>query len=124
MLTGCGAIKGKAAAEKAVSEFHDKLDKGDFKSIYSETHADFKKAATEKDFVALLEAVHRKLGKLEKSEPAGWNANTFNFQTNIVLTYKTKFAEGDAVETFNYRVDGDRAQLCGYNINSPTLITK
>jgi hypothetical protein len=124
MLSGCGAVKGKAAAERAVTDFHSKLDAADLKTIYDGAHADLKQASTNKDFTILLEAVHRKLGTVQKSEEAGWNVSSVNLQTNVTLTYKTKFAEGDAIETFVYRVNRGSALLCGYNINSTALITK
>ena len=120
---GCNPIKGKGAAEAGVKQFHEQLNKGDFKSIYAASHADLKKASTEKDFVALLEAVHRKLGLVQSSEPNGWHINA-NIQTNVLLSYKTKFAEGDGIETFNYRIEGEKAVLVGYNIASNALITK
>jgi len=124
LLTGCGAVKGTASAEKAVNEFHEQLDKSDFKGIYSATHPDFKVAETEKDFVALLDAVHRKLGTVKNSEKAGRSVNSFNFKTDVILNYKTMFTGGDAYESFTYRIDGDKAILRGYNINSQTLIVK
>ena len=124
LSSGCGSTKGKATAEKAVAEFHHKLDNGDFGGIYSATHPDFKKASAEKDFVAILEAVHRKLGNTVSADQAGWRINSINLQTNVELSYKTTFSGGDAVESFNYRIDGANALLLGYNINSQTLIIK
>ena len=124
VVSGCGVVKGKEAAEKAVTEFRERFEKRDFAQIYSASHPDFKAASTETDFVALLDAIHRKLGTLQKSDQTNWNINSFNLKTNVILTYKTTFAEGDAVETFNYRIDGDDAVLFGYNINSNALITK
>ena len=120
---GCNPIKGKESAEAAVKQFHEQLNKGDFKGIYAATEADFKKASSEKDFVALLDAVHRKLGLVQSSEPNGWRINATG-HVNVVLAYKTKFAEGDGVETFNYQVEGEKAVLVGYNIASNALITK
>ena len=124
LLIGCGSSKSKGTAEKAVVEFHHKLDNGDFGGIYAATHPDFKKASAEKDFVAVLAAVHRKLGNTVSADQAGWQINTINLQTNVMLSYKTQFADGDAVESFNYRIDGANALLLGYNINSQALITK
>ena len=124
LLAGCGLVKGTASAEKAVNEFHEQLDKSDFKGIYAATHSDFKAAETEKDFVALLDAVHRKLGTVQNAEKAGWRVNSFNSRTDIVLNYKTKFTGGDARESFNFRMDGDKPILRGYNINSQALIVK
>jgi hypothetical protein len=124
LVSACGGTKGKAEAEKAVVEFHRKLDSGDFAGIYAAAHADFKTASPEKDFVAILEAVHRKLGNTVSADQVGWRVNTHNFKINVVLNYKMTFAGGDAVESFNYRVDGGSALLLGYNINSQALITK
>jgi hypothetical protein len=124
LLNGCGATKGKPMAEMAAAEFHQALDKGEFSAIYAASHADFKKASTEKDFVALLEAVHRKLGPIKAATAAGWQVNSFNLKTNVVLTYNTAFTEGAAVEKFTYRIQGGKAWLVGYNISSNTLITK
>lgn len=124
LLNSCSAVRGKEAADKAVTQFHEQLDRGEFKAIYDAAHADLKAASSEKEFIALLEAVHRKLGNVQSSEPNGWKVNTFNFKVNVVLSYKTRFAEGDAFETFTYRVEGEKAALRGYNINSQALITK
>lgn len=105
-------------------EFHTRIDEAEFKPIYEATHPDFKRATSEKDFLALLEAVHRKLGTIQSTSQEGWNVNSMNFKTNVGLSYKTKFAGGDAVETFHYRVEGDKAELVGYHINSTALIVK
>jgi hypothetical protein len=122
--SGCAGQKGKAAAEKAVGEFHTKLDAGDFAGIYAATHPDFKKASSEKDFVAILDAVHRKLGTVRSSEQVSWRMKQFNLDTNAQLTYKTTFSDGEGIEQFNYRVDDKSAVLVGYNINSSALVIK
>jgi PBP1b-binding outer membrane lipoprotein LpoB len=121
-LGGCSMAQDKSVAEGAVNDFHQRLDKGDFEGIYSAAHPDFKAASTKKDFVALLAAVHRKLGNFQSDEETNWNINSSNFTTTVVLVYKTKFDNGDGVETFTYRIQGDQALLYSYNINSPTLI--
>jgi hypothetical protein len=122
--SGCNPVKSNAAAESAVADFHQKLDAGDFKTIYDTADQGFKKAAPEKDFVALLEAIHRKLGNVQSTNRQGWNINSYNFQTYVELTYQTKFAEGDGTEKFRYRIEKGRALLLYYNINSTALITK
>jgi len=123
-VAGCAGRKGKEAAERAVTDFHHKLDAGDFAGIYAGTHADFKKAASEKDFTAVLDAVHRKLGTVSSSEQVSWKLSQFNLDTNAQLAYKTTFSGGEAVESFNYRVSDGSAVLLGYNINSNALVTK
>jgi hypothetical protein len=123
-VVGCAGRKGKEAAERAVNEFHHKLDASDFAGIYAATHPDFKKVATEKDFTELLEAVHRKLGTVKGSEQRSWRLNQFNLDTNAQLVYKTSFSGGEAAEQFVYRVDEKSAALLSYNINSKALIVK
>lgn len=44
--------------------------------------------------------------------------------TQVLLTYRTTFAEGDATEQFVFFVSGNDARLFKYNIESPLLITK
>jgi len=123
-ITGCLDTKAKGRAESAVAEFHQRLDAGDFTGIYAAAHAELKAATTESDFVALLAAVHKKLGLVRGSSLAGWRVNTVSGHSFVQLSYKTTFAEGDGVESFNYRVDGGNPALLGYNINSNTLILK
>jgi hypothetical protein len=124
LLAGCNPFKDSAAAERAVTEFHEQLDKSDFKGIYSASHPDFKTAETEKDFVELLEAVHRKLGTVQDSQKGGWRINSFNLKTDVLLDYNTKFTGGDAQESFDYRIKGGKAILRSYHINSRALIVK
>jgi hypothetical protein len=124
LLSSCNPIKSSRSAEAAVVQFHTQLDKGEFADIYKATHPEFKKVSDEKSFTELLAAVHRKLGLVRSSEKSSWNVNSYNLKTNVILTYSTKFAEGTGTETFTYRIDGDKALLLGYNINSQDLITK
>ena len=124
LLVSCNPIKSSHLAEAGVVQFHTQLDKGEFTNIYKATHPDFKKVSDEKSFTELLSAIHRKLGPVRTTEKASWNVNSHNLKTNVVLTYSTKFAEGTGTETFTYRIDGAKAVLLGYHINSQELITK
>lgn len=116
--------KSKNTAEAAVQHFHQQLEQGDFQGIYAGAGSEFKKASTEQQATEYFSAVHRKLGVLQSTNEVNWNVNSFNGVTRVVLTYETKFAQGQAQETFTFRGDGDQAVLVGYTINSPTLITK
>ena len=49
-------------AEDAVPKFHEQLDAGQFQDIYDQSGEDLKQAANRQEFIALLDAVHRKLG--------------------------------------------------------------
>ena len=123
-LAGCNPVANMAAARQTVVEFHQKLDAGDFAGIYAASHAELKAATSERHFIALLEAVHRKLGKVESTSRQTWSLNSFNLKTNVVLQHQTKFTHGEATESFTVRIEGDKGLLLGYNISSLALITK
>jgi hypothetical protein len=123
-LTGCSVSADTAAAEAGVPRFHQLLDAGKFVEIYEQSSEDLKKTATQQDFVALLEAVHRKLGNTKSSDKQGWNINYHTSGTFVTLTYKTVYAEGEAAEQFVFRMQGSVAALVGYHINSTALILK
>jgi hypothetical protein len=123
-ICGCSMSTDTAAAEQAVSGFHELLDTARFSEIYEKSSDNLKKVATQRDFVALLEAVHRKLGKTKSAEKRGWNVNYHTSGTFVSLTYKTAYVEGEADEQFVYRLEGKVALLAGYHVNSNALILK
>lgn len=123
-ITTYSVLKGNQNAKAAVADFHQALDQGHFEEIYAATDPDFKKASGAKDFVPILAAIHRKLGTVQSSTLAGSQTRTFNTQTSVALNYQTKFAEGDGLESFTFRINLGRATLVGYNISSVALILK
>jgi hypothetical protein len=122
---GCtGMLKGKEAGAKGIAEFHKLYNDGKIAEIYAATDAQFKKATNEKQFSDLLGAIQRKLGKVTATNDAGFTVNTFNLTTRVVLSQDTTFERGKAKEVFTFEMNGDKAVLVGYNINSNDLITK
>lgn len=124
IASGCGAFKGKKAAEQGVAEFHQLYNDGKLSEIYSASHSKFKSATTEKQLLELVEAVQRKLGKVTQTANAGFNVRTLNLTTTVVLTQTTTFEQGTGTETFTFLMDGDKAILAGWHINSNDLIVK
>jgi hypothetical protein len=74
--------------------------------------------------LALFAAIDSKLGKVQSSSITTWNVKTFNFVTTVVLVSDTQFELGAGTETFTFRVNGDKATLLGYNINSMDMMTR
>jgi len=124
-VTACSSLRnGKATSEKAVSKFHDQLNSGQFQEIYAQTDEGFRKATSEQETIAYLEAVHRKLGDERNAEQVGWRVFATTGGAQVSLVYETDFDDGKATEQFVFLVNGDEARLFKYNIESPTLITK
>lgn len=120
----CSLTKGKGIAETAVAQFHSQYNAGQFHEIYNQADEEFRKSASEADFIALLEALHRKLGMVKQSNQSGWGVNATPMGTVATLAYNVEFSEGKATEQFVFRISGDKATLYNYNVNSPLLITK
>ena len=122
--SSCSLTKGKGIAEAAVVKFHDQFNAGQYHEIYEQADDAFKKSASEDEFVALLEAVRRKLGTVKQAHSAGWGVNATPTGTMATLGYDVDFSEGKGNEQFVFYISGDKATLYRYNINSPLLITK
>jgi hypothetical protein len=124
-LAGCGdTIHGTEFAEPAVAKFRQQMSAGQFEQIYETTGAEFQKATSREKGVGLFAAVDRKLGKLQKSEQITWNVNTHNLTTLVTLVYNSRYAEGDATETFTVKVDDGKGEIIGYNIQSLDMMIR
>ena len=123
-MCGCSMSKDAAVAEQAVPRFHEQFDTGRFDTIYAGAGDDLKSATTQQEFVALLEAVHRKLGNTKTADKTAFTVNYNMSGSSVTLDYKTTFDGGDAQEQFVFRIQDDSALLIGYNINSTALVLK
>lgn len=125
LVDSCSSSANKQLAEDGVTQFHLQLDSGQYNAIYNGTDEKFRQVSSEKDFTLLLDAVHRKLGRVQNAElknfQIGWYAG--QGQT-VTLIYHTQFAEGRADERFVWHISGGQPLLVGYNINSNDLITR
>ena len=122
--SSCSLTKGKEQGERAVEQFHQQFNAGQYREIYEQSDKQFQDAAKEAEFIELLEAVRRKLGTVEKATPAGWRVNATPTGTVVALGYETQFSEGKGTEQFTFLISSDQAKLLGYNVNSPLLITR
>jgi len=124
VMTGCGAQEDMEAASAAVTQFHGQLDHQDYLSIYKNADERPRSASKQDDFLALMNAIHTKLGTVQHSSRQGFFVNYNTSGTSIRLTYATKFSGGDAEKQFVWSKSGDTFRLLGYHINSNALITK
>jgi hypothetical protein len=124
-LAGCGELtKGKPAAEKAISQFHQTYNQGKLEVIWKEADARFRTASTKENYDAFMGAIQRKLGKVTSTSNVGWNVKSFNLKTTVYMTQNPMFEHGQGTESFTFGIDGTNATLLGYNIQSMDLITK
>jgi opacity protein-like surface antigen len=124
LVASCSSAEDLAAAEREVEKFHQAYDAGQFDELYEKAADDFKKSSTKQEFVIMLEAIQRKLGKTAATKRGDWKLNFSTGGTMVALTYETSFARGKGTEQFNYRMAGKKALLVGYNLNSKDLLLR
>jgi hypothetical protein len=124
-LGSCSSTSSKQLAEQAVNQFHQQLDSEQYHVIYLGSDEKLRQASSETEFVALLEAVHRKLGKVQQANVQSFQVGWFAGQGQVVtLVYNTRFADSPANEKFVWHITGEHPLLVGYFINSNAFITK
>ena len=87
LLGSCSSGKDTALAEAQVSQFRQLMAAQKFDEIYEAAADDLKKATTQKDMVALLAAVDRKLGPVKDTQKTRWNVNFHTSGTFVTLGF-------------------------------------
>ncbi len=124
LLASCSMSKDTELAESQIPAFHKQLEAGAFQNIYASSSPDLQKAATEADFVKLLDAVNRKLGKVKTSTQKNSMVSSGTSGTFVTIVHTTQFERGPGAEQFVYRIDNGTAKLAGYHVNSNAFITQ
>ena len=123
LIAACSGGEDLARAEKAIDRFHQELNAGQIDRIQSEASSDWKNAAPTKESLQFLSAVRSKLGAFHSGKQAGWTVNYGTNGTMVVVQYNSRFAKGEAVETFTFRNSDKGSELVGYNVNSKVFVT-
>lgn len=127
---GCQNMKKMhALGEKAVHEFHDLYNAGNYAEIFNEAYPLFGnsitlpdgKPFTVADFKGYLQLVQRSLGKVTGTRETSWHVNDLRGKTYLLLSQKTTFEKGEAAEMFIFVMRGGQALLFNYQIDSPAL---
>jgi hypothetical protein len=123
MLGGCGLKESFKDADAAVARFHAALDGEQWQAIWNMTAPQLRQQSTQADFQRMLQAVHRKLGKVRQTKQVGWNANASTSGSTVTLTMETGFERGSGTEQFVYTRAADQSlKLAGYDIQSRDML--
>lgn len=123
MLGGCGLKESFKDAGAAVARFHAALDAEQWQAIWTMTAPQMRQQTKQADFQRILEALHRKLGKVKQTKQVGWNANAGTSGSTLTLTMETTFEHGSGTEQFVYTRAADQSlKLAGYDIESQDML--
>jgi hypothetical protein len=123
-VAACSAPEKIKDAGPSIDTFHRQLDAEAYPAIWSGADDLLRQNASQAQFNQLLAAVHKKLGKVVKSERTGWNVNYGTSGTIVAVGMDTQFEHGKGAETFTFRAHGGALGLVGYNINSADMMLK
>lgn len=122
LLSACSAGASTDAAEKGVVDFHNDMNAGKYAAIYDASANDLKSTISKDDFIKLLDAFHQKLGPFKTGKTINWNVNFGTAGNYVTLNREAQFGRGPGKEEFVFKVEGERAILAGYHVNSNLLI--
>jgi len=123
MLAGCGIKESYEQTGAEVAQFHTALDGEKYQAIWKGASPEMRKAASQQQLTTLLEAVHRKLGKVKDTKQVGWNSNATTEGSFVTVTMQTTFERGSGTEAITFiKGDDDRLSLVGYTIQSQDMM--
>ncbi|HYL83984.1 MAG TPA: hypothetical protein VE263_07115 [Candidatus Angelobacter sp.] len=101
------------------------MNSEEYQSIYAVADENLQKTTSEGDFVAFLQAVHKKLGNVQKSQRSNFQIGVSTQQGTVVtLVYQTTFDQGSGTERFQWHMRDNQPMLLGYHITSNALVLK
>ena len=125
VVSACGSAKNIERATSSVDQFHSQFSSEQYQTIYNAADVDFQNATKEADFVALLDAVHRRLGNVQTCQRSNFQISASTGQGIVVtLVYNTTFDQGSGTERFLWRMRDNQPVLLGYHISSNAFVLK
>ena len=115
LLSSCGFRKSRMLAEQAVKQFHQRLDSGQYETIYEQADQSLKDSRQKAEFITSLRDLHEKLGKAGKTTMGGFQLMSVSGQgSGVALVMQTEFARGLVEERFVWRLKDGTAELSAY----------
>jgi len=123
-LTAACSGKSIQVAQAATSEFHERCSRSAFDDIYAASDPEMQSSASKDEFLKLMNGVQKKLGAWQTSSSLGWNVMAGTKGIRVSLGFQSTFEKGAAKEQFVWHVQGDKAALVGYHVNSPAFLAE
>lgn len=122
LMTGCSLKKNQQQAGEAIAEFHKRINDNAADAIYDAASDDFKKATPRDKWAHMVHTLNTKLGSYVSSDEPSVFVNWTTNGTFVKASCEAKYSKAAASETFQFRTDGGKLVLIGYNVNSSALL--
>ncbi len=120
-LAACNPVAATEGAEAQIAQFQKRFKSGDLDAIWRTTHPEFRKLVKREQLSVMLSDFREILGELESTDRQSINVNSTNGTTTVEIVMRSQFANGEALETFGYREQGERWMLINYVVQSPLI---
>jgi hypothetical protein len=107
---------------RAVDDFHNAFNSGQYDHIYMRSDEDFRNAGKETDFLIAMSKLSQRLGKAHQVNQTGRRTGRTSKGTIVTVTYNTEFSNGAATEEFVWIIKDDSIKLGKYSIQSPLFL--
>ena len=129
LCSGCGLKETRGGipseVESVVGTVTDDIADERYDKVYDESSELWKRDATREQSAEVLKTLHLKLGKVESrtvhSATEQQNSGGQLKGRAFIISYKTKFEHGEAMETFTLIEENGRWLLARYLVNSTAL---
>jgi hypothetical protein len=113
LAAACHRAPDTSMVDSAVELFHQRLASGDDDAIYRDAGIEYQRSID-------VEMNHKFLAQIRRGRGSPGRATRTDYAVTgavVNAVYKVSFANGDATETFVWRVTGGKAVLLGFTIN-------
>ena len=117
-LAGCSAGADLPVARAGVDKVHSQLNGGQCAEIRDQASTEFKELSSAESWKTVCDQLAAGLGKFVSLAQVGWNDEVGTNGHIIRINYDSEFEKGKAQEQFLFRIDGGKAVLVGYHVNS------
>ncbi len=107
--------------QNAVEEFHHRLRTKQDERIFADAAPEFRNSMSREESQTFFEKVRMRLGAPELTQRVSISINHSTSGQFLVCQYQTRFRNGEARESFTWRVENGRLALTRYFINSPLM---
>lgn len=125
LMLSCTSVKpgfiadDKAAAAKAVEQFHDRLNVDEFSQIYDDAHDSFRQSQPRGDLIKAMQETRNRLGQFKGVTSSDLNV-IVGAPVQVRAAYKSAFEKSAVTELFIFVKQGDRMQLSEYRVYPAT----
>ena len=119
LVSSCAATKGLQLAGDASTQFHNRMDAGQFEDIFRDgASGSLNPQPMHRDFVALLTRVHDRMGTCGAAQMLHYQVAGNTTGTYSYLSYVRHCQNGDLSEDFQWQITDGKAVLQSYGPKS------